>query len=480
MTHGQEVKIRVFDLEIGMYVSRLDKEWVEASFPLQGFVIESDSQIQTLADQCEYVYVTVSGGRFSSGTTSMPPTHRSAYRRTHLVKKSPKLLKKQQALKAVPAPIVQKEPLFKRIALQLKKACVFCKEKGIETFSRNQTYHLNDIVTHKIVSTKIKPPQKQVSVKQEIDSAKQAHDQANVLLKKFMDAVKVGETINMVDAEQAVHGCILSALRSPDALLLVSHLYKKHPTIWEHSMRVSVLAMNLGRYLNLNDEELKIIGLCGMLHDVGALFISKEMLEESDNKLELMQSHTILGRDILLNCTGEFNEIIAEVAYSHHEYMNGGGYPRGLKYEQILSYSRIISIIDLYVALTTEGYCDKVLTHYEAILVLLEHSNTHLDEVLVHSFIRCLGAYPVGCFVEMNTGEVGIVVEENPDEKLKPKVMLITTHDKKPCFDHLIDLADLKGVEILYEITSVVHPDKYAASTKFPDAATPLSRASAA
>jgi hypothetical protein len=74
---------------------------------------------------------------------------------------------------------------------------------------------------------------------------------------------------------------------------------------------------------------------------------------------------------------------------------------------------------------------------------------------------------------------VGIVVEENPDEKLKPKVMLITTHDKKPCFDHLIDLADLKDVEILYEIRSVVHPDRYAASTNPLEDAIP-SRASAA
>jgi hypothetical protein len=79
----------------------------------------------------------------------------------------------------------------------------------------------------------------------------------------------------------------------------------------------------------------------------------------------------------------------------------------------------------------------------------------------VHSFIQCLGTYPVGCFVEMNTGELGIVVEENQQDKLLPKIVLVTTYDKQPRPDYLIDLANLQGQDILYEIRAVVHPDKY-------------------
>jgi HD-GYP domain-containing protein (c-di-GMP phosphodiesterase class II) len=455
MTQSQEVKVRVFDLEIGMYVCRLDKDWTETSYPLQGFLIENDSQIQKLSDECEYVYVDIARKKSTpnpvatSGDDSLSIARKS--------QKKPEKVDKVTRLSSTQEQGSEKKPLF---SLKGLFALLAWEEQNTD---RKKTNQLNDIVSHKISTTKIQPPKKLASVTQEIGAAKRVHNQANMLLRKFMSAVKEGETINMIIAEQAVHNCILSALRSPDALLLVSHLYKKHLTIWEHSMRVSVLAINLGRYLNLSDDELTILGLCGMLHDIGALLISKEMLAESENKIELMQSHTILGRDILLSSTGGFSKIVAEVAYSHHEYLNGTGYPRGLKYNQISSYARIITIVDLYISLITDNLNGKILTHYEAVLILLENTNTRLDEVLVHSFIQCLGTYPVGCFVEMNTGEVGIVVEENQQQKLKPKIVLVTTHDKNPCPDRLIELANLKGKDILYEIRTIIHPDKYPA-----------------
>jgi HD-GYP domain-containing protein (c-di-GMP phosphodiesterase class II) len=366
MTQSQEVKIRAFDLEVGMYVCRLDKDWAETSYPLQGFLIENDLQIQKLTDECEYVYIDGSRKKFenspraTSGNTS--PTHVSSQaaqppvvsKKTHYYSHHSPRPKNKEA---------KKTPLFSLHGL-LK---LLAGEPGRD---RKQTNHLEDIVLHKLEASEIEPPRKLVPVTKEFAFAKRVHTQANILLKKFMSGVREGEPLNMFVAEQAVHDCILSALRSPDALLLVAHLYKKHLTIWQHSMRVSVLAISLGRFLNLSDKELTILGLCGMLHDIGSLLISKEMLAESDHKIELMQSHTILGRDILLSSTSIYSEIIAEVAYSHHECLNGTGYPRGLKDNQISSYTRIITIIELYVTLTTEALNGKVLSHYEAVLIL--------------------------------------------------------------------------------------------------------------
>lgn len=450
MSQIQEVKIRVFDLQLGMYVCRLDKAWIETSYPLQGFFIQNDNQIQKLADECEYVYI--DARKQSSAVETVPSTSKYGYTAPPVVTKKSQKIITQPLQKTTPT----RKPLFSL------KGLLALLNKGEEESDRKQTYQLNDIITHKVSTTAIRPPKKLVSFNQEFHIAKQAHTQASALLKSFMNTVKEGESINMLIAENAIHDCMLSALRSPDALLLASHLYKKHLAIWEHSMRVSVLAISLGRCLNLSDDELMTLGLCGMLHDIGVLLISKEMLEEVDNKIEMMQSHTILGRDILLSCSGEFTETVAEVAYSHHEYLNGTGFPRGLKNEQISAYARIITIIDMYVTLTTDSANDKGLTHYEAILTLLENTDTHLDEVLVDSFSQCIGTYPVGCFVEMNTGEVGIVVEENPEQKLKPKIMLVTTDDKKTRPDYLINLAALKDEENLYAITAIVHPDKYA------------------
>jgi HD-GYP domain-containing protein (c-di-GMP phosphodiesterase class II) len=455
MSQIQEVKIRVFDLRLGMYICRLDKEWTETSYPLQGFFIENDNQIQKLVDECEYVYIDERKHSFGIETTTH--ANKSSYTAPPVVTKkiTPKAKSNLQSVVKTP----QKTPSVKKPFFNLKGLLSLLDREQIES-DRKHTYQLTDIVTQKIATKTIKPPKKLASVSQELSIATEVHTQATDLLKIFMSNVKEGETLDMLIAEHAIHDCMLSALRSPDALLLASHLYKKHQSIWEHSMKVSVLAISLGRCLNLSDDELMTLGLCGMLHDIGALLISKEMLEEADNKIEMLQSHTLLGRDILLSCSGEFSETVAEVAYNHHEYLNGTGFTRGLRGKEISAYTRIITIIDLYVTLTSDT--SKSMSHYEAILSLLEHTDVlHLDEVLVDSFSQCIGTYPVGCFVEMNTGEIGIVVEENAEQKLKPKIILVTTDNKKLRPDYLINLAALKNEEMLYQIAAIVHPDKY-------------------
>lgn len=461
MSLVKEVQVRVFDLEIGMFVCRLDKEWTETAYPLQGFLIQNENQIQKLADECEYVYIDANRKGYAASTSSR--VGGSHYVSPPAVKKSQVTIQRTEKPQKTPAPppkkvAVEKKPLFSLKALFALLDKEHAEQKVV---THTPTHQLNDIVTHKISTTVIKPPKKQAPFHQEFHAAKQAHTQASKLLKNFMGRVKEGETVNLIMAEQAVHDCILSALRSPDALLLASYLHKKHLSIWEHSMRVTVLAISLGRFLSLNDEELTILGLCGMLHDIGALLISREMLEETDNKIELMQSHTVLGRDILLSCDGEFGGIVAEVAYSHHEYLNGSGFPCGLKNEQISPYARMISIVDLYVTLTSDHGNKQGLTHYAAMLKLLEQTDTRLDAVLVDSFCQCIGTYPIGCLVEMNTGELGIVVEENQAQKLKPKIMLVSTDHKNPRANYLLDLAAPKNEEILYEISAIVHPDKY-------------------
>jgi HD-GYP domain-containing protein (c-di-GMP phosphodiesterase class II) len=270
MAQSQEVKIRVFDLEVGMYVCRLDKDWTETSYPLQGFLIESDNQIQKLIDECEYVYIDAArkrsenSPRATSGNAS--PSHANSQ-----AAQAPVASKKHPSLHHIAHPKskeAKKTPLFSLHGL-LK---LLAGEPGQ---NRKQTNHLDDIVLHKLEASEIEPPRKLVPVTKEFDFARRVHAQANILLKKFMSEVREGEPLNMFVAEQSIHNCILSALRSPDALLLVAHLYKKHLTIWQHSMRVSVLAISLGRFLNLSDKELTILGLCGMLHDIGSLLISK-------------------------------------------------------------------------------------------------------------------------------------------------------------------------------------------------------------
>jgi putative nucleotidyltransferase with HDIG domain len=430
-----EVKTPVSELKIGMYVSRLDKDWTQSSFLLQGLLIESEEDIKQLTKECSYVYV-----------------DEAKHEVVHL----------ETTIKPAPPPVKKVSFLDE---LRGKKELEEIDERPPE-FKREQTNRLNDIMEHKVSAELLKPPKKVSSFSREMGVAKLNHTKTSAVLKNVMTDVKSGNTeFDTPMVEQAVHDCMASVLRSPDAMLLAMNLKGKHHNVWQHGMNVSMLAINLGRHLNLADEELVTLGLCGMFHDIGMLLISKEELDKAGDKRELIRSHTTLGGDLLSKSSGQLSGAVAQVAYSHHENLDGSGFPHGLKDKEITPYARIISIATLYDSLTTDTPTRKGLGHYEAMIQLLkEVENKHLDKELVNSFNQCIGTYPVGCYVEMNTGEIGVIVEANPEQRLKPIVMLLTTPDKKDRPKQLVNLAkaSFDGKPNTYSIKSIVSSEQYA------------------
>lgn len=430
-----EVKTPVSDLKIGMYVSRLDKDWTESSFLLQGLLIESEEDIKQLRQECSFVYVDEA--------------------KREVVQTSSPTIK-----------ISSVSPAKKSFLDELrgKKEAGELDERPPE-LKREKTVHLSDIMEHKVTVETVKPPKKASSFSREIGVAKLTHSKTSTLLKNVMTDVKSGnEILDSNVAEQAMHDCMASVLRSPDAMMLAMNLKGKHHSVWQHGMNVSMLAMSVGRHLNLPDDELVTLGLCGMFHDIGMLLISKEELEKAGDKRELIRSHTTLGGDYLSKSPGQLSGAVAQVAYSHHENLDGSGFPRGLKDNEINAYTRIVTIADLYDTITTDTPTRKGLGHYEAMIHLLkEVEKNHLDKDLVHTFNQCIGTYPVGCYVEMNSGEIGVVVETNPEQRLKPIVMLLTTPDKKERPKQLVNLAkaSFDGKPNTYAIKSILPAGQY-------------------
>jgi putative nucleotidyltransferase with HDIG domain len=424
-----ETKVSVSDLKIGMYVSRLDKDWSQSSFLLQGLLIESEADIKKLTQECSYVYIE------ENKEVLIPPVKTNT---------------KEQSTHAHHPRRKEDSELIIDTAYKV---------------NREQTVHLNDIINNTVSAESIKPPKKTRSFSHEMGIAKLAHNKTSALLKNMMTDVKASSaTVDMLVAEQAIHDCMDSVLRSPDAMLLAMNLKGKHHNVWQHGMNVSMLAINLGRHLNLADEELVTLGLCGMFHDIGNLLISKKDIENAGDKRELIRSHTILGGDLLSKSEGELSGEVAQAAYAHHEHLDGSGFPYGLKEGDISPFTRIVSIADLYETLTTDTPHHKGLTHYEAMIYLLKEADkNHLDATLVNSFNQCIGTYPVGCYVEMNTGEIGVVVEANAEQRLKPIVMLLTTPDKKERPKQLVNLAkaSFDGHPNTYAIKNIVDPEQY-------------------
>lgn len=419
---------------IGMYVCALDKPWSESSFLFQGFSIQNQQILQQLKSECEYVYIDI-------------VKQKSAFP----VQYTKQVFNNDKKSKA------QKRPAsLRQIIRKLNRP------------AREHAFNkLQDIIDRKIDIDNIEPPKKLKSFEQEISHAQKVHVRACQAIKKFLQDAGTGKPIDSHVATGAVYECMRSILRSPDAMMLMTHLRHKDEYTWHHSMNVCVLAISFGRHLNLRYEELITLGLCGMLHDIGKMRIPSDLLKKPEvshpGERELLRAHTVFGYNILLSTSG-ISKVVAEVARNHHERLDGKGFPRGLTKDQISPFTRMISIVDKYDSITTDRPHRQGKTHLEAINALIDASATEIDERLVSRFIQCIGIYPAGSIIETHNGEIGIVIEVNQQKKLRPKIVLILNKEKKFQSKRVIDLAGplYDTPDNPYTIRTIIRPDKYA------------------
>jgi HD-GYP domain-containing protein (c-di-GMP phosphodiesterase class II) len=311
-----------------------------------------------------------------------------------------------------------------------------------------------------------KPPTRpKISFIQEIEQATRTYGKSSDLVRSFMDDVHLGKAINVAVAKTMVAECVDSVLRSPDALLWMSQLKRKDAYTAQHSMNVSILSIVLGKYLNLNKTELNNLGLCGMMHDMGKMRIPLEILNKpgklDEKELKIMQNHTLYGGKLLISSKDMYSGAV-DVARTHHEHLDGAGYPYHLTDAQITPYSRIVAIADVYDAMSSDRVYQKGRTHLDAINLMTKISGTHLDPMLTYKFIECMGVYPVGSLVELNSGEVAVVIEVNPRYKLKPKVLLLLDEHKQKRALELVDLLLMAGMEVGERtIKNVIKAEQY-------------------
>jgi HD-GYP domain-containing protein (c-di-GMP phosphodiesterase class II) len=392
---SDKVKVPVNELRIGMYVTELDRPWLETNFWFQGFELKSVDEINAVKKACDYVYIDTSKSRL-----------------------------------------------------------------GIKQASTGTAY------TKAWLNKKGKTPEKKRTFKEEIEEAEAIHQNASTLIRSFMEDVRLGRGINTAAAKAIVAQCVQSVLNSPDALMWLTQLKHRDEYTAEHSMNVCIMSIALGRHIGLSLEELNQVGLCGMMHDMGKMRIPLGILNKpgklETDEMEIMQSHTVQGWKLLMSSKDMYGGAI-DVAYTHHERLDGKGYTRKLTDANITPYAKMVAIVDMYDAITSDRIYQKGRAHLEALNILTKESGSHLDPSLTIRFIECLGIYPPGSIVEMNNGEVGIVIEVNPKQKIRPKIILLLNEAKQPKAERLIDLSkiDLDASGQKYTVRRTVRPDEY-------------------
>ncbi len=272
------------------------------------------------------------------------------------------------------------------------------------------------------------PPRPRVPVEKALPQALETYRESNQLIGDIMDDVRLGRAIDTPAAKEAVAECVDNVLKNPEAMLLLSRVREKDNYTSEHCLSVAILAISLGRSLGLQGSELNEIGLCGLMHDVGKVMTPDEILLKpgrlTPQEMLVMKKHPVEGRDILMSTDG-LGLAALDVAHSHHERLNGSGYPRGMRASQLTPYTKIVAIADTYDAITSDRVYDAGRAPTFAFDVLWKGVGKLWDPRMVVHFVRTLGVYSPGSVVELNTGGLAVVIASNPDHRLRPRVLLL-------------------------------------------------------
>ena len=393
-----EIEIPVSELQLGMHVVRLDRPWTETDFLMQGFIVDGNDVIAALTSQCKFVYI--QGKSFSQYEHA-----------NHAVLQSQKT----------------KKGLFSR--------------KGASPEPINQT--------HRVVADR--PPQgknkisyiNKISTEKALPQAKAAYRSAKVTVSNIMAGIRIGRMIDMNEARTTVNHIVDGLLQNKDALTWLTKIKDKDEYTAEHSLNVSILSATFARHLGHDEEDIRKIALGGLLHDVGKAKIPTEILNKegrfTDEEFDIMKQHSVFGRNLLMSMP-EKDHFVIDIAHSHHERMDGLGYPRKLEASQIPYFAKVVAIVDAYDAITSSRCYDKGRSSMEALDVIYKCKDTQFDGDLVLEFIKCIGIYPPGAIVELTNNEVGIVIETHEKNKLKPRVLVVLDQDKKKSPQKVIDL----------------------------------------
>lgn len=281
---------------------------------------------------------------------------------------------------------------------------------------------------------------------------------------RILEDARLGKSIDAAESRRTVEALVWHLSANPNSMLWLSSLRKEHAQTADHCLNVTILALLLGRHLNLSEEDLTLLGMGAMLHDIGMMRIPSELLEKpgklTEAEFAIVKRHPLEGFTVL-KLAQQVPEAALSVVRSHHERLDGSGYPDKLKGEAVPLMARITAIADAYDAMTGGYTYKRALPPHEALKVLRNECTESYGNDLTQEFMRCLGIYPVGSLVQLNSGSLGLVVASNPEARLRPTLMLVRDehgNEIRPrTFLNLSQLAEGQDQE-KWSIRAVVDP----------------------
>ncbi len=375
-------KVNVAYLKTGMYVSNLDRPWIDTPFLMEGFLIQTEDDLSTLNQYCIYVYIDPERGINAS----------------QYIEEAPRL---------------KSNSYLERFLQDNKKKVQYENTK---------------------------------STKEELPTAKVALEDASNQVARFMDDVKEGKNLDIAAVRGVVEPILDSIIRNSEAYMWLSMMQKKSAYAYSHSVDNCAMAIAFGRFMGLPKKDLRTLATGLLMMDMGNVHVPEDILNKKGKLTEaeyrIVKKHVRQGVEILKTTKG-MNEDIINIALTHHERFDGSGYPAAIQGTRIPVYGRMAAIIDCYDAMTSNRPFSTAKSPYAALQNIYNWRGSAFQPELVEQFLQCIGVYPTGSLVEMSNGEVAIVLEQNLTQRMRPKIMLILNEDKKHLMEYkMIDLTE--------------------------------------
>ncbi|WP_460384348.1 HD-GYP domain-containing protein [Pseudomonas amygdali] len=276
----------------------------------------------------------------------------------------------------------------------------------------------------------------------------------NAVMAMFTEA-RMGQAMDVDNVQLLVEEISSSILRHPHALISLSRLKTSDEYTYMHSVAVCALMVALARRMGLPDDQVREAGVAGLMHDVGKMMIAPHVLNKpgrlTHDEFEIMKAHPELGLKILKE-NQPVAATVMDVCLHHHEKVDGSGYPHGLKGDQISIFARMAAVCDVYDAITSDRPYKKGWGVAHSIREMASWKG-HFDDVVFQSFVKTVGIYPTGTLVRLESGRLGVVVEQSEASLLKPRVkVFMSARTGKTFAAQIIDLGSFADPDAIVKI----------------------------
>lgn len=384
-----QARIHPAELLVGHFVARMDRDWSESPFLMQGVMIETPENKAWFERHCAWVVVDLN-----------------------------RSLRKVLAPRRPPS-ISPGKPLTASL--------------NVSAAASNAKHPIN-----RLRHTRVTQPAMKAALRGYVGLDQQA--------RRLIHTITRGGPLDLTGAKSAVSALATTLDKNLSALVWLTRIKQQDNYTAQHCINVAILSMGLARALEWEDKDVEHAGLAGLLHDLGKMRLDHDILNKpgrlTPEEFDHLKRHSQLGYD-LLRTDKDVPADVAVAVLDHHERPDGRGYPNGKKAGEYSAMAALVAVVDAYDAITSHRVYDAARSHHEALSILWQQRETQFEGTVVEAFIQFMGWVTPGTLVRMTDDSIAVVLQARMGQRLLPVVQILIPNDTGYLLGPRIDLAKL-------------------------------------